>query len=64
MHLICRRIFYGEEHLIYVQKLCGLVLFHGQGIHYSRSASWLALIVGVPYALASVSRICALYYGK
>jgi len=47
-----------------VQKLCGLLLFRDKEVHYSRSSYWLALLVGVPYALASVSRLFALYYGK
>jgi len=46
------------------QKLCGLLLFRRQDMHYSRSSYWLALVIGIPYALASLSRICALYYGK
>jgi len=47
-----------------VQKLCGVLLFRDKDLHYSRSCYWLPLLIGIPYALASVSRICAVYYGK
>jgi len=47
-----------------VQKLCRLLPFYVKDEHYSRSSYWLALLVGIPYALASLSRMCALYYGK
>jgi len=47
-----------------VQKLCGLLLLREKDVHYSRSCYWMSLLIGIPYALASLSRICALYYGK
>jgi len=47
-----------------VQKLCGLLLFRDKDVHYSRSCYWLPLLIGIPYALAGLSRMSALYYGK